>query len=928
MRISTRTHARAVLRLLAWDRADLGLLVALALGLMAAWPFLAQPGLPRQTDAELHVFRAAQIAQLVRSGVLYSRWAPDLYLGYGYPIFNYYAPLTYYLANLFNLLPGVDVVNGVRAVFVLGLVLAAIGTYKLARRYWGAGPALLAAACFAFSPYVVFIDPHARGDLAEHFAICLLPASLYLFSRVVSREGGRAAFAGSVLALAALILSHNLLGLVGAGVLATYWLWQALIARRDRVALGWGALVFPVAAALTAFFWLPALLEWSAVELNVTGPGHFDYHQHFVDLGDLLAPARVLDHGAAAPRFRFGVGMPQWVLALSGTYAIVQRRFRRSALYFALGALVLTFLITSPSEFIWDAIPLLAFFQFPWRLLGPAALMVAICVGTGAAALPLKRGRPAFLGLALASVLGFALPLLYPPPWAPEFGGTAPRDIIAWETWSLAYGTTSTGDFVPKGAALVPMRPVETLVASYQGEGPIDKVNRATIPDGASVEILEHGPLHDRFWVSTPTKMILRLYTFHFPGWRAYVDGEATEIEIAHPEGFITVRVPAGEHEVLVRFEDTPARSVGWAVSAFGGAALLGILVGHPKWRSLTRPGWRRRRAHSDRRSLWWLAGVTLAFGLTKGLVIDRQPGWMRYTSPPGEALPAPYRVHANLGGQIELVGYELPRRVVRAGESFELVLYWRALVPLSENYQSFVHVARPLQALWGPEAHLPPGGLPTSRWVLDRYTWDAYRVPVLPGTPPGEYAVNVGLYLLGTGQRLPALDAGGQVIGDSVVLGNVVVQRPRQPPRHEALGMTQAVTATYPTAGVTLLGCAQDPKAVKLPGAWRITLFWRADRDHPSALSRTLMLFDEGGKEVWRATADPGGYPFGEWLAGDVIRDPVILELPHATSLPKGWYTFAVALNGETALATETGLAQVELGRVKFRPAEDGSGE
>ena len=68
--------------------------LVLALALIAAAPFLTRPGLPHHTDAELHVYRAAELGHALRGGAFYPRWAPDFYYGYGYPIFNYYAPLT------------------------------------------------------------------------------------------------------------------------------------------------------------------------------------------------------------------------------------------------------------------------------------------------------------------------------------------------------------------------------------------------------------------------------------------------------------------------------------------------------------------------------------------------------------------------------------------------------------------------------------------------------------------------------------------------------------------------------------------------------------------------------------------------------------------------------------------------------------------
>src|SRR5687768_14643605 len=107
---------------------DPGLLLALLLSLAAAWPFLFRASLPRETDAELHVFRAAELGYSLRALELYPRWAPDFYYGYGYPIFNYYAPLTYYLANILSLLIPGGAVFGVKVVFVLGFLLAGCGT--------------------------------------------------------------------------------------------------------------------------------------------------------------------------------------------------------------------------------------------------------------------------------------------------------------------------------------------------------------------------------------------------------------------------------------------------------------------------------------------------------------------------------------------------------------------------------------------------------------------------------------------------------------------------------------------------------------------------------------------------------------------------------------------------------------------------------
>ncbi len=770
---------------------DWGLALALVIGLLAAVPFLTRAGLPHQTDAELHVYRTAELQHIQQQGILYPRWGANLYLGYGYPIFNYYAPLTYHLGSLFaTVLPGASVVAGTKMVFVLGTVLASLGAYLLGRALFEPAGGLLAAASFTLSPYVAFIDPHARGDLAEHFAICLLPLTFYFVHQLMAAPGP-GPLLGSVLSLSALVFSHNLLGLTTSVLLLAYWAWRCLWGPERRRSL-WALLAFALAAGLIAFFWLPALLEHDTVKLEVIGPGHFDYREHFLGLRELLAPSRLLDWGATGPRFRHNLGLARWLLAVPAL-AVLARRLNLprdrgggeggggerdlEVAFFLIGALGLIFLMLSPSAVLWELIPAMPYLQFPWRLLGPTNLMLAVCAASAVTLLPERPWRRVALAASLLLLLSTALPLLYPPPWPKDFGSTAPLDIIRWEMESEALGTTSTGDFLPTAVEMIPSV-ADTLVASYAEDGPIDKVNRATPPDGAEIDILEHSPTHDLFRVSTSEPFPLRLYTFDFPGWRAYVDGSEVEIELARPEGFITVPLPQGEHTVLVRFEDTPARRAGWIVSAVAAIGLIAVLA---MW------GFRGRGQTVDRGRLGpsdsaWLGGA-LALVLVLGgatLAAGDPRGWLHVNSPPGEARPAQHKlgdeVPASFEGKIELLGYDLPRTRVRPGETFPVVLYWHALTDVERNYQAFVHLAKPLDTVWGQEDHLNPGGLPTQRWPRDRYVWDAYEITVRPETPPGEYKLNVGLYVMAEGYRLKPHDADGRPVGDSLVIDTITV--------------------------------------------------------------------------------------------------------------------------------------------------------
>jgi hypothetical protein len=768
---------------------------------------------------------------------------------------------------------------------------------------------VLAAVLFTFAPYVVFIDPHARGDLPEHFAICLLPLSFYAFRRLMSGAGGRGAFLGSVLTLSAIVFSHNLLGVIASALLFGYWLWLVLLGP-GRCRMGWGGMTFVLAAAIIAFFWLPFLLERSAIKLDVIDQdgGHFDFHNHFLTLGELLAPSRILDLGATAPRFRHNFGLAQWLLALPVLVTLVYLGVckilslprvlalphARMLLYFALVSGGLTFLMLPISTPIWETVPGMRYFQFPWRLLGPANLMLAVCAAGGVCLLPSGRWHTWMPAACSFAVLLLALPALYPSSWSPDFGGVAPQDIIAWEEESHALGTTSTGDFLPVEAALAPMHPAPSLVDSYAQPGPVDRVNRGALPKEATVETVEQRALYDRFVVSTPKDFILRLYIFYFPGWRVCVDGEPVAIAVAGPEGFITLAVPRGEHEVEVRFLDTPPRAAGWAISALGLVGLAVALILMPSPISDSHP------SSLAPKSLGWLGGALALFVLVKGAVIDPRDDWLRYTSPPGQARAAQYEARANFGGQIELLGYDLPKRRVRGGEKLSLTLYWHALAPMTENYQTFVHIAQPLHFVWGQDDRPNPGDFPTTRWPLDKYVWDAYEIFVPLGTPPGEYTINVGIPLWSEGTRLPRIDESGRIIGDGAAIATVAVLPPRRQPDREELDMSDAMVA-FPDAGVTLLG-HEAARDLYLPGEWTIEFFWRADRDHPSARIRDLVIVDEDGKEVWRISGEPsqGVYPFEVWRSGEVIRDPLYFEFTYPEAFEFGKYQIGVVVSGE----------------------------
>ena len=189
------------------------------------------------------------------------------------------------------------------------------------------------------------------------------------------------------------------------------------------------------------------------------------------------------------------------------------------------------------------------------------------------------KGKCAWLTavfVALPILLG--LPLSQPRPW-PDFGEVNHLRMTLIENTGRWLGTTSTADYVPATVDTLPSRK-GSVVAQFGVGKPPDRVNYATLPDGATVETETVRPLLTRYTVNTPKKMPLRLFLFDFPGWQARVDGQPVETELGRPEGFLVIPVPAGEHTVEVEFGSTPARNLAWVISLLSLAATTALSPG------------------------------------------------------------------------------------------------------------------------------------------------------------------------------------------------------------------------------------------------------------------------------------------------------------------------------------------------------------
>jgi mannosyltransferase len=262
---------------------------------------------------------------------------------------------------------------------------------------------------------------------------------------------------------------------------------------------------------------------------------------------------------------------------------------------------------------------------------------------------------------------------------------------------------------------------------------------------------------------------------------------------------------------------------------------------------------------------------------------------------PPQDRLDVPLK-SIDTGDEVVLAGYSLLNDRVAAGDIAQITLFWTASQTPSQRYKVFVHVLDQDNHIVGQRDSEPGGGARlTSLWPPGETIADHYGVPLHPATPPGEYAVEVGMYGLETGQRLVTPGGEGQVW-----LRPLEVERPEAPAPVTALGMQHEGGAAFGELSLLgydafKLGFAHQPDTSLRPGdLLHVNLYWQAKSQPTGDWHVTVALVGADGGELIGLVAEPvGDYPTSDWLSGDVWRGQFNLAVPG--DAPSGAYRIQV---------------------------------
>jgi hypothetical protein len=235
-----------------------------------------------------------------------------------------------------------------------------------------------------------------------------------------------------------------------------------------------------------------------------------------------------------------------------------------------------------------------------------------------------------------------------------------------------------------------------------------------------------------------------------------------------------------------------------------------------------------------------------------------------------------------NFEGRIKLLGYEIANCELRIANC-ELTLYWQAEQQLDDDYKVSLRLRDEEGHYWGRLDRRPAAYLyPTTRWKVGELLFGRYDLPVLTGTPPGEYQLEVVLYSETRPEGLDVVDADGVARGASAVIGTVTVPKTEQPPSREELGISQLLEANF-GGRIALLGYELGQAIVQPGDSLYLMLFWQAIVDMDEDYSLTVTLVDKDGEVAGEERVSPlvRAYPTSHWVRGEVWRGQYDLTVP-----------------------------------------------
>jgi len=234
----------------------------------------------------------------------------------------------------------------------------------------------------------------------------------------------------------------------------------------------------------------------------------------------------------------------------------------------------------------------------------------------------------------------------------------------------------------------------------------------------------------------------------------------------------------------------------------------------------------------------------------------------------------------ANFDNKAELLGYDVGKGRVRAGEAIAVTLYWRCLGRMERNYTLSIQVLGPdYHSYGGVNLYPGRGNFATSLWQVGDTFSESYWIPIASDAPaPGMGHIKVALFIDdSTQEHLPVFGPQGQIADHSAVFGRIKIV-PKERPEH-VIGNQ----AHYELGGKLALIGYEMTSPIEQKAGLDLRLYWQALSEIDEDYTVFVHWLDEEGQIRTQQDNQPrnGTYPTGLWDEGEIVEDLYHLTVP-----------------------------------------------
>lgn len=541
-------------------------------------PIIFGKGIPSHADWHIHIEHAYNFKRCFWQGQWLPRWIDSQVNGYGLPIFNYYAPLVYYIFTVLDVIFR-NIVLAIKWTFIVPMILCSVFGYLYLRKHGSAFSSTVAIAFVVFCPAIhIFI--YNTNWPTSTLGVAFVFLTLYgidTFDR--NKDFDLKSFLITSIGFAGMALAHLATAFVFTLLAVPYCLLSLYLYRTKKFVKNM-FLSFAMGASLAGFYLFPACQEKKFVhtdEVLTQGP-LWDYSKNFLytyldrnkDEGYAWA---IFDHRYyETSNALFGLAVLICIVILLLNMQKIKQYFQEPfRVNIAITMFIISFLMMTPvSIFIWLMIKPMQTIQFPWRFttfivpFGTAIMVYAFDLFGSLVKEKINLTGYKFLFSSIALIfMGLAYVdfiNMYHWRWVPEQSLMKAGLNTLWP--NEEYRPNTTGD--PNWKQIDFKRDFSPVIHSSD--------------PFCDISLIKWHSDERVFEVFSQQEHSIRLRNFYFPGWIVYIDEKQTSINMEPRMGVIMFSVPAGKHQVRVGFEHTPLRK-GSAYISFGALVIYLLLL-------------------------------------------------------------------------------------------------------------------------------------------------------------------------------------------------------------------------------------------------------------------------------------------------------------------------------------------------------------